>query len=74
MKTKYDTQGYKLNCPDYNPCPLCYGCRNFDSSRIRCQNRCETTNPKHNICDKKKHTEKGLSLMIKRPNLGSFKT
>ena len=73
MKTKYDTLGYQY-CPDYDPCPLCYGCRAFNPSRVKCQNLCEHDNPKFNICNKEKHTEKALSLMIRREHLGSFRS
>lgn len=60
--------GYKINCGNFNPCPLCYGCRNYDSSILSCE-RCYIDNKKFNICDTKKHNTKTLSKMIKRKSV-----
>lgn len=54
-----------MNCPDYHACPLCYGCRNYDSAMLRCQKCAE--HEKFNICNRKLHTEAALSRMIRRP-------
>lgn len=62
-KTQYDTWGYKYHCILYEPCPLCYGCRAYDPSYKKCEH-CEE-NSRRDICDKKKHTEKALTLMLK---------
>lgn len=65
-KTPYDTQGYKHNCVNYNPCPLCYGCRNYDASYAKCVNLCGSKNKKFNVCDRYKHRDDLLARMIKR--------
>ena len=62
-KTPYDTWGYQHSCVRYEPCPLCYGCRAYDSSYKKCEH-CEE-HKRRDICDKKKHTTKALTLMMK---------
>lgn len=63
-KTIYDTWGYKHNCVNYEPCVLCYGCRHYDPSYIKCEHCAK--NFRKNICDTKKHTPKVLSMMVPR--------
>ena len=60
--------GYKINCPDYNPCPLCYGCRSFDPSYYKCINLCGE-NIKYNICKTSKHRANLLAKMIKKTTI-----
>lgn len=62
-KTPQDPAGYD-KCPDFNPCPLCYGCRNYDPSYYKCIMICGG-NVKYNTCDTHKHNDKALSLMIR---------
>jgi len=64
-KNRYDVWGVQHNCLNYEECPLCYGCRAYDSSYIKCQHCAE--NMKKNVCNKKKHTPKALTMMIQRP-------
>lgn len=59
--------GARLNCPNYDPCPLCYGCRNYDSAVVRCEH-CYEKNKKANICKRELHTEEALSMMLKLKN------
>lgn len=67
MKTKYDTLGYQRSCVNYDPCPLCWGCRAYDPSYKKCE-MCET-DAKQNICNKKKHTPQLLAKMIRRTTI-----
>lgn len=64
---KYNTYGTAHNCSWYEPCPLCYGCRAYNSKYIRCQKCIEPENggKKYNICNTELHTNKVLSRMIK---------
>lgn len=58
--------GYIHNCIGYDPCPLCYGCRNF-GRYIKCENKCGN-NIKLNVCNKPSlHNETNYGKMIKRP-------
>lgn len=61
-KSKYDTRGWQINCKDYTPCPLCYGCRSYDSKYIKCEG-CDNKTDK---CNVELHTEKNIALMIPR--------
>ena len=67
-KTVADTEGYKSNCPHFDPCPLCYGCRNYGYYINKCDERCGR-NKKFNACDKTKHTPRILSRMIQRQRI-----
>ena len=64
QKTVQKVRGYLINCPNFEPCPLCYGCRSYDSSVLKCQGCAEYA--KWNICDTKKHQARLLALMIAR--------
>ena len=67
MKTEQDTWGYQHNCVNYEPCPLCFGCRSYDPSWFKCKH-CEEDR-KINICSREKHTPKLLTKMIRRKRL-----
>lgn len=67
QKTRYDVWGVQNNCPDYQECPLCYGCRNYDSSYVKCQN-CEEDRKK-NICNRELHRPDLLARMITREKI-----
>lgn len=69
QKTIHDVLGWVINCKDFNPCPVCYGCRNYDPSRLKCINHCEEQNKKFNTCDRTIHTEKALSMFIRREKI-----
>ena len=45
IKTKDSVRGYRINCIRFEQCPLCYGCRAFDSSMVQCL-KCEEENAK----------------------------
>lgn len=53
-------------CPNFCPCILCYGCRNYDSRIPECR-ECweEGKGPKRNfnVCNKDLHTEEALNKM-----------
>lgn len=59
--------GAKKHCPNFDPCPLCFGCRNYSSAVKRCQ-ECYEDNKKQNICNRELHTETALSMMLKLKN------
>ena len=64
MKSKQpaDVLGNQIKCPNFNQCPLCYGCRNFSTSDLNCL-QC-LKNKKKNICDTKKHNNNLISNFI----------
>lgn len=67
MKTKKDrVKGYITDCLNYDPCPLCYGCRNYGVLN-KCENHCGD-DLKTNAClNKKLHNETNFAKMIHRP-------
>ena len=67
-KTIRDTKGYKYDCPYYDPCSLCFGCRNAGIYPGRCDTLC-MDNPKQNICNRELHTTKNISKMVRRPSI-----
>lgn len=70
MKNKQDTAGYKTDCFYYDPCPLCYGCRNYGKYYIsRCDTRCAHTpsEKKFNVCSKPElHNPRNFAKMVTR--------
>lgn len=71
MKSKQDIAGYKTDCFYYEPCPLCYGCRNYHKyCYYRCDERCARTEAekKFNVCTKPEiHNPKNFEKMLSRP-------
>lgn len=67
-KSPHDVRGWQISCPNYQQCPLCYGCRAFDPSVVKCL-RCEEDGAKKNICDTSKHLAVLLAMMIQRERI-----
>lgn len=63
-KNKSDVLGQQINCPSFQYCPLCYGCRSYDSKYMEC-NEC-AINKKINICNKTVHKSDLISKMIRK--------
>lgn len=63
QKTKDDVVGYIEQCLNFEACPLCYGCRNYDEGFMKCS-AC-AVNAKQNICDTSRHKAKLVAQMIK---------
>lgn len=53
-------------CIRFQECPLCYKCRAFNAADVSCLN-CELKND--SICNKEKHTEHVLNVMIRRERI-----
>ncbi len=66
-KQRHDVRGAQINCVNFDQCPFCYGCRNYNSANLECK-ECET-NPKLNICNVEKHKVEVLNKMIKRTSI-----
>ena len=61
-KTPNSVLGRKINCINYQMCPLCYGCRRFSKNDPDCIECAADT--KTNICNTNKHTEDIISRFI----------
>ena len=66
MKTKNDVAGYKIDCSFYDPCPLCYGCKNF-GRLTKCDWEC-SRDTKKNVCNNKLHNPRNFAKMLHRPD------
>ena len=63
-KSKSDVQGVKMKCPNFVQCPLCYGCRAYNSADLVC--RICAKNKKKNICNKSIHKDDLIAKFIQR--------
>lgn len=63
-KQPQDVLGNKIQCPRFQQCPLCYGCRNYDTSNLDCA-KC-TENKKRDICNREVHTDELIAKFIQR--------
>ena len=67
QKTVQQVRGYLVNCPSFEPCPFCYGCRAYDSKYLMCAGCAE--NHKYNICNIMKHQAKVLAQIMRRETI-----
>lgn len=67
-KTVHDVRGSKINCLNFIKCPLCYGCRNYNSQDPDCQ-ICLSENKKMNLCNTQLHRSDLISKMITKNNI-----
>ena len=68
MKRPQDVFGYKRQCPDFDQCPFCYGCRAYDPKYLKCQH-CYEDDKKKNICNTKKHRPEAIAKMLTRQKI-----
>ena len=66
-KTMHDTRGSKIKCINYQKCPLCYGCRRYNSVDPDCEKCIE--NKKINICNTNLHRDEITAKMITKENI-----
>lgn len=66
-KEPSDVLGNKIGCIRFNQCPVCYGCRSYDSSNLDCR-KCEE-DKKMNICKRDIHNEKITPKFIRRDKI-----
>jgi hypothetical protein len=62
-----DVKGYNINCFYYEPCPICFGCRNY-GFHIFCDSRCGG-DVKTNVCTSTLHNPKNFEKIITRPRV-----
>lgn len=68
QKTASEVKGTQIDCPNYEMCPLCYGCRAYTPSHVKCLNQCGQ-NEKFNVCNTKKHRSDLLARMITKEQI-----
>lgn len=62
-KSPQDVYGYQSQCPNFQQCPLCFGCRNYDISVVKCVENCGT-DKKKNVCNTEKHKAELVAKFI----------
>jgi hypothetical protein len=67
-KTVQDVRGYKINCINFQKCPLCFGCRRYSSVDPECQ-KCMSEDKKLNICNTNLHKDEVTAKMITKNNI-----
>jgi len=68
QKNPNDVRGMRISCPSFEQCPLCYGCRNFNSKYDDCR-KCQSENAKQNICKTDRHRPDLLEKMIMKEKI-----
>lgn len=63
QKNPHDVRGMRIDCPDFEQCALCYGCRAFSSKYLKCL-ECKSENEKKNICRTDKHRADLVEKMV----------
>jgi hypothetical protein len=56
-------RGNKIRCINFQMCPLCYGCRSYDSRDPECV-ICKTEDAKMNVCNTNLHEAWKIDRMI----------
>ncbi len=67
--SKDKVAGYREGCFYYDPCPICFGCRNY---RTYCNSKCEIhcdEDKKNNVCKNEKHNPSNFEKLIMRPKI-----
>lgn len=65
---KEDVRGYRDYCFYYEPCPICYGCRNYNAAYCPPGGHYECSRDvKNNVCTSQYHTPENFAKVIQRP-------
>ena len=68
IKKVSEVRGNRINCPNFQICPICFGCRAFDSRDPECLICFEEGDiggrRNFNVCDKKTHRDDLVNKMI----------
>ena len=71
MNTKQpsDVRGNKIKCINYQMCPVCYGCRAYDSRDpecFECKAEDDAFNKRYNLCNKELHEPWKINKLISK--------
>lgn len=72
QKEPSSVRGNKINCINYTKCPLCYGCRAYDSRDpecIECKNLDKEIGKFYHICNKDLHEAWKIDKMITKDKI-----
>ena len=68
QKTRHDVKGWQIDCVNYEMCPLCYGCRAYNQSHVKCVNKCGD-DQRANICNTQRHRADLVAKMITKESI-----
>lgn len=68
QKSPHDVYGWQHDCPNFQQCPVCYGCRNYDSSVVKCYERCGG-NMKKNVCNTQRHKDNLIAKLLTKETI-----
>ncbi len=68
QKTRQDVKGWQMDCINYEACPLCYGCRAYNPSHMKCVSKCGE-NHKMNVCNTQRHRADLVAKMITKERI-----
>ena len=68
QKTRHDVKGWQIDCVNYEMCPLCYGCRAYNPSHVKCVNKCGD-DQRANICNTQRHRADLVAKMITKESI-----
>lgn len=61
-------RGNKIGCINYSMCPICYGCRSYDSKYEECrecyEDGIDNSNRNYNVCNTNLHETWKINKMI----------
>ena len=66
-KNRNSARGAQIDCLNFEMCPLCYGCRNYNTQLPECQ-KC-LKDPKNNICNLQSHKAHLVARMITKQKI-----
>lgn len=66
-KTKNDPLGAQIVCANFDQCPFCYGCRNYNTRDLECEECAK--NKKINLCKVELHKPELISKMVTRTRI-----
>lgn len=67
IKQPRDVRGNQIKCINYQMCPVCYGCRAYDSRDpecIECKNLDDVRGKKYHLCNKELHESWKINKLI----------
>lgn len=59
--------GKKMNCPNFNQCPICYGCRSYTTTFVECE-KC-IANKKRDVCNTELHKSDLIEKLIRKDEI-----
>lgn len=72
IKQPSDVRGSKIKCINYQMCPVCYGCRSYnsrDNECIECKKEDDVRGKNYNLCNKELHESWKINKLISKTKI-----